>query len=469
MIAFTSPLLHTVLMSSSRRGFTLIELVIIVGVILILAGAIYAAIDPLKRLAQTRNSRRSVDIESVAKAGALRVSRAEPLSVDYDPMTWQMIGTATEGCDMLCGPSYALHTNKDLMDTSASNYVKVPKEFYDFDMGGRFSASAWVTQKQSGSPLYAIMTNDTPPFTIPRRGFTFGWFLYTPTLSLYEETVNQGANQPGGGIDLQLNPLDLQVGFYSDEVPWQEIVVEEGPDGESSDFGVGIRRHLTFSYDGTDEQNPVVKLYYDGRSINVLKQTSCVEPGCTPPSNIDFASGEDFSIGTGLGGSFPFVMGPLRGLVDDVRIYDGILTDEEVQKIFDGEKFSDRPGLTMKGRWTFNEPPGYREGYAKNEVDSQFDGVYEASQSLETLPNRVASFSIPGGAETLPVCFDIAPDLQQQDYLSDIPFDPKIDPTQGITGYAINRIGGSIVTRACNAEGTGPMASGEPPLIEVAH
>lgn len=164
-------------MLPSRRGFTLIELVMIVGVILILASATITALDPLKRGAQARNSRRGADIESISKASALRIARAEPLSVDYDPATWQMIGTATEGCDMLCG----------------------------------------------------------------------------------------------------------------------------------------------------------------------------------------------------------------------------------------------------------------------------------------------------GGSVTEPECFDIAPDLQRNDYLSRIPFDPKAEPNAEITGYAINRVGGSIVTRACNAEGTGPMASGEPPLIEVAH
>ncbi len=87
---------------SRLRGFTLIELVITVGVILILAGAVFAAVDPLKRVAQARNARRLQDSEALASAMLDRGVRNLPVSVDTDPATWQMLGIALFGCDRAC-------------------------------------------------------------------------------------------------------------------------------------------------------------------------------------------------------------------------------------------------------------------------------------------------------------------------------------------------------------------------------
>lgn len=50
------------------KGFTMIELIIVIAVIAILAGAVFVAMDPARRLHEARNARRQTDISTVLDA-----------------------------------------------------------------------------------------------------------------------------------------------------------------------------------------------------------------------------------------------------------------------------------------------------------------------------------------------------------------------------------------------------------------
>lgn len=65
--------------TNTQSGFTLIELIIVIAIIAILAAAIFVAIDPAKRLNQSRNSRRSTD--SMALLDALLKYQVDGLGV----------------------------------------------------------------------------------------------------------------------------------------------------------------------------------------------------------------------------------------------------------------------------------------------------------------------------------------------------------------------------------------------------
>ena len=51
-----------------QRGFTLLEILLVVGAIEILAGIVILAINPSKQLAETRNAQRRVDVNTVLNA-----------------------------------------------------------------------------------------------------------------------------------------------------------------------------------------------------------------------------------------------------------------------------------------------------------------------------------------------------------------------------------------------------------------
>lgn len=55
-------------MKTKRKGFTLIEILLVVAAIAILAGIVILAINPTKQLADTRNAQRRVDVNTILSA-----------------------------------------------------------------------------------------------------------------------------------------------------------------------------------------------------------------------------------------------------------------------------------------------------------------------------------------------------------------------------------------------------------------
>lgn len=55
-------------MMQKRKGFTLIEILVVIAIIAILAVVVFVALNPAKRIADSKDSRRSTDVDSMLTA-----------------------------------------------------------------------------------------------------------------------------------------------------------------------------------------------------------------------------------------------------------------------------------------------------------------------------------------------------------------------------------------------------------------
>jgi type IV pilus assembly protein PilA len=132
-----------------RKGFTLMELIIVIAIIAILAGVVYVAIDPARRLNEARNARRASDV--VAILDAVRKHQADNDGQFYSTILSAaqdvnyVIGTNVSGCSGTCG---SVTVDDECVDLSSigDNYLAVipldPKSGTDANTGYYFNRSS---------------------------------------------------------------------------------------------------------------------------------------------------------------------------------------------------------------------------------------------------------------------------------------------------------------------------------------
>lgn len=99
----------------SEKGFTLIELLIVIGIIGILAAIILVAVDPAKRLKQSRNARRYAETNAILNAVlnyTVDYKGKLPDQISSATADWAVvIGTAGDIADTYCPSSLTGATN----------------------------------------------------------------------------------------------------------------------------------------------------------------------------------------------------------------------------------------------------------------------------------------------------------------------------------------------------------------------
>lgn len=81
-----------------KKGFTLIEILLVIGIIAVLATVVIVALDPAKRFADARNARRLSDIQSILAAVQQYIIDNKGVLPTGIDTTEKQIGTASGGC-----------------------------------------------------------------------------------------------------------------------------------------------------------------------------------------------------------------------------------------------------------------------------------------------------------------------------------------------------------------------------------
>lgn len=118
---------------ANRRAFTLLEILLVIGIIATLAVVVIVALDPAKRFEDAKNSRRLSDIQSILSAVRQYMvdnKGATPSGLDANE---KQIGAADNGCE-LSNSICSVNTSRCL--NLSSDLAKYLKEIpYDPDKG----------------------------------------------------------------------------------------------------------------------------------------------------------------------------------------------------------------------------------------------------------------------------------------------------------------------------------------------
>ncbi|KKR21910.1 MAG: hypothetical protein UT50_C0002G0001 [Candidatus Moranbacteria bacterium GW2011_GWA2_39_41] len=110
---------------ASNQGFTLVELLLVIGIIATLAVVVFVALDPAKRFADARNARRTSDLETILSAVHQHVIDSKGSFPDGLDNVERQIVTSLDTCDIGTGGCGASGT-VDCIDlrTPLEKYLK---------------------------------------------------------------------------------------------------------------------------------------------------------------------------------------------------------------------------------------------------------------------------------------------------------------------------------------------------------
>ncbi|KKU82415.1 MAG: hypothetical protein UY09_C0015G0009 [Parcubacteria group bacterium GW2011_GWA2_47_8] len=109
-----------------EKGFTLLEILLVVAAIGILAGIVILALNPGKQLGETRNAQRHSDVNTIMNAiyqYAIDNNGSLPAAVDSITATSQVLGTAATGLDATCTAVTTVAAGADLTSALVPDYI----------------------------------------------------------------------------------------------------------------------------------------------------------------------------------------------------------------------------------------------------------------------------------------------------------------------------------------------------------
>lgn len=108
-----------------QKGFTLIELLIVIVIIATLAVTVFVALDPAKRLKDTRDARRTSDVQSILTAIHQYIVDNRGVFPPGLSTTEQQIGEEATGCAIATGGcAVATAACLNSLDTDLARYLK---------------------------------------------------------------------------------------------------------------------------------------------------------------------------------------------------------------------------------------------------------------------------------------------------------------------------------------------------------
>jgi prepilin-type N-terminal cleavage/methylation domain-containing protein len=142
-------------MKKYKKGFTLLEILLVVAAIAILAGIVIVALNPAKQLGDTRDAERTADVTTILNAvwqHAIDNDGTVTSEIDSDVLGVQIIGGTDAACAAFtCSGETVDSTCADLDPILVSDYlVGIP---VDENAGGSDSATGYYINKETSGRI----------------------------------------------------------------------------------------------------------------------------------------------------------------------------------------------------------------------------------------------------------------------------------------------------------------------------
>lgn len=112
----------------NRRAFTLLELVIVLGILALLFSMIFVALNPSRKIAESRNARRRVDIEALANAIILHKEDEGLFPSGIDDQARMIVTASSSSCSVPCPPAGSIAGCIDLSNALTHELAKIPED-----------------------------------------------------------------------------------------------------------------------------------------------------------------------------------------------------------------------------------------------------------------------------------------------------------------------------------------------------
>lgn len=499
-------------MRPPRPGLTMVELVVAIAILVLILAAVVWFIDPLKRLAQAKNAARRHDVRALSTAiGSAMDEASDDGTLRKINRRWRMIGTETVERDNADFTRDAAKgdANRDRYIGAAdyaiwaANFGKLNSAYtkgnFDqtADIGtgdytlwaagfGKYNEPVRAPCAQECGDLGGSMSSLEIPDPRGRAVMTIRHHLpktdqwYARELNFLDDTTIafwfKLAATPtvpvplltksgtGGGISLALSPdgdaLDLD--FHLSDVEAGGLVRDRSVHVPAF-VGSADRswHHVVVAY-RVRRDTVEFSVYRDAVGVNGFAQSLGGPPSLSADNPIVIGSGAVF---TPQG--FSLAADSFRGLIDDVRIYRGMIPASGVDQIRRGGE----PPLSLAsiGYWMFDEGRGdaSEDSSDYNDNDATLFGSARFSMEVpsDSQGNVIIHYALPA------FCLDLTHELVQSGGLPSIPVNRTsgdITPTSDVTYYAVRSRSGIIETKSCLADPEGPGGTGAPPRIDAA-